>query len=278
MNRHPLSLAALTVLELSPPEMVEVAARAGYDRVGLRLVPATAEEVSYPILEDSALLKATLQRLRDTGMQVADIEILRLTPETDVARDFARFVEVGAELGASEILVAGNDDDPARLTDHFAALCELAAPAGLHPHLEFMPWTAVKDLLQARRIIDAVRAGGHANACLLVDAFHLDRSGSRLGDLAAVPREWMRYVQLCDVPGPVPDSMDEIIRQARGERGFPGDGQADLAGLLAVIADDMPLSIEVPTDVLYRQGVSALDRAVKARDAALGVLGVRHSE
>lgn len=272
MNRYPLSLAALTVLELSPADMVETAARAEFDRVGLRLVPATPEEVSYPILDDPALLKATLKRIRDTGMKVADIEILRLTPETDVARDFTRFIEVGAELGASEILVAGNDDDPTRLTDNFANLCELSAPAGLNPHLEFMPWTAVKDLLQARRIVEAVRAGGHANACLLVDAFHLDRSGSRLEDLARIPREWMRYVQLCDVPGPVPDSMDEIIRQARGERGFPGDGHADLQGLLATIADDMPLSIEVPTEGLYRQGVTALDRAIRARNAALELM------
>ena len=36
MSERILSLAALTVLELSPPEMVEVAARAGYSHVGLR--------------------------------------------------------------------------------------------------------------------------------------------------------------------------------------------------------------------------------------------------
>ena len=42
MNPRVMSLAALTVLELSPPRMVEVAARAGYSHVGLRLVPATA--------------------------------------------------------------------------------------------------------------------------------------------------------------------------------------------------------------------------------------------
>ncbi|HEY5308601.1 MAG TPA: sugar phosphate isomerase/epimerase, partial [Casimicrobiaceae bacterium] len=36
-----LSLAALTVLELSPPDMVSCAAAAGYTHVGLRLLPAT---------------------------------------------------------------------------------------------------------------------------------------------------------------------------------------------------------------------------------------------
>ena len=45
MSERILSLAALTVLELSPPQMVEVAARAGYSHVGLRLVPALKSNV-----------------------------------------------------------------------------------------------------------------------------------------------------------------------------------------------------------------------------------------
>ena len=44
MTDRIFSLAALTVLELSPPDMVEAAARAGYSHVGLRLVPATEQE------------------------------------------------------------------------------------------------------------------------------------------------------------------------------------------------------------------------------------------
>ncbi|MBB3192245.1 sugar phosphate isomerase/epimerase family protein [Halomonas cerina] len=268
MNQHPFSLAALTVLELSPPEMVETAARAGYDLVGLRPVPATPEEPSFPLMTDTALLRETCRRIRDTGIKVADIEILRLKPETRVKADFARFMEVGAALGASEILVAGNDDDHARLIDNFAALCELAAPHGLHPHLEFMPWTGVTSLNEARQIVGAVREAGHTNACLLVDAFHLDRSRSRLEDLAEVPADWMRYVQLCDVPGPIPASMDEILREARCERRFPGDGQADLQGLLEVIPPQVPLSLEIPTDALRQHGVSALDRAHMALEKA----------
>ncbi|WP_431025107.1 sugar phosphate isomerase/epimerase family protein [Halomonas sp. H5] len=273
MSRHPYSLAALTVLELSPPEMVETAARAGYDLVGLRPIPATPEEPTFPLLTDAGLLRDTRRRIQDTGIKVADIEILRLKPETRVRDDFARFVEVGAELGASDILVAGNDDDPARLIDNFAALCELAKPHGLHPHLEFMPWTAVKNLNQARHIVGTVREAGHDNACLLVDAFHLDRSRSQLEDLAKVPADWMRYVQLCDVPGPIPSSMDEILREARGERRFPGDGQADLKGLLSIIPPDVPLSLEIPTEALRRQGVSALERASLALEKARALAG-----
>ena len=40
--KQPIALAALTVLELTPPEQVSVAAQAGYSHVGLRLIPVTA--------------------------------------------------------------------------------------------------------------------------------------------------------------------------------------------------------------------------------------------
>lgn len=268
MNDRIFSLAALTVLELSPPEMVEVAARAGYSHVGLRLLPATAEEHHFPLLADAELRRQTQLRLRDTGVRVLDLEILRLKPETRVA-DFEAVLEVGAEFGGSELLVAGNDPDEGRLTENFAHLCEMAGDYGIFPHLEFMPWTDAPDLTSAWRV---VRNAGQDNACVLVDAFHFNRSGSALDDLAQIPPERLRYAQLCDVAGPRPDDMQEILRQARNERRFPGDGDCDLAGLLRSLPADIPLSLEIPTRQLLEQGVSALERASLALEKARAVL------
>ena len=268
MTDRIISLAALTVLEVSPPEMVEIAARAGYSHVGLRLIPATPEEYHFPLVADADLRAQTAKRLRDTGIKVADIEILRLKPETIVS-DFARVLEVGAEFGATEVLVAGNDPDEARLTDNFAALCDLAAPLGLFPHLEFMPWTNASDLTQAKRIVDNANRD---NGCVLVDAFHFNRSRSSLADLAQVPASRMHYAQLCDVMGPVPDDMDEILRQARNERRFPGDGECDLLGLLRTLPANIALSLECPTRDLLEQGVSALDRATMAIEKTRALL------
>ena len=77
-------------------------------------------------MADGELRRQTLARLRDTGIRVLDVEILRLKPETVVA-DFEKILAVGAEFGASELLVAGNDPDEQRLTENFAGLCDLAA-------------------------------------------------------------------------------------------------------------------------------------------------------
>ena len=271
MNQRVMSLAALTVLELSPVQMVEVAARAGYSHVGLRLEPATPEEHHFPLVRDAELRRQTAARLRDTGIKVLDVEILRLKPDTRVG-DFEALLSVGAEFGATELLVAGNDPDEQRQTDNFAALCDLAARYGLHPHLEFMPWTDAKNLSQARRIVENA---GRDNGCVLIDAFHFDRSGSSLEALRQLPRSRMRYAQLCDVAGPRPDDMAEILRQARNERRFPGDGDCDLQGLLRCLPCDLPLSLEIPTRQLLEQGVSALERATLALEKTLQVLSLR---
>ena len=100
---RPIALAALTVLELSPPDMVSCAAEAGYSHIGLRLIPATPTEVSYATIGDTPIIRATLARLADTGIRCFDVEILRLKPETRVA-DFLPVLETAARLGARAAL------------------------------------------------------------------------------------------------------------------------------------------------------------------------------
>ena len=47
--KHDYSLAHLTVLSLSPPQVVEVAARAGYRYASLRMTRVTAAEPLYDL-------------------------------------------------------------------------------------------------------------------------------------------------------------------------------------------------------------------------------------
>ncbi|BFM09765.1 sugar phosphate isomerase/epimerase family protein [Halioxenophilus aromaticivorans] len=273
MSSKPIiSLAALTVLELPPWEQIRVAAQAGFDAVGIRLLPAAEGEPHQTLLGQPQRLKQTKKALADTGLRVIDIEILRLKPNTDVRQDYEEVLALGAELGADSVLVAGNDDSEARTIDNFAKLCELSLTYNLFPHLEFMPWTGVVNLPQARRIVQAVRQQGHNNACMLIDPFHLNRSHSAITEVAKIPPGWMRYAQLCDIAGPPPSDMDEIIRQARNERCFPGQGDVDLKQLLMCLPADLPLSLEVPTEALRQQGVPPLERAQRAIEAALSLL------
>jgi sugar phosphate isomerase/epimerase len=260
-----ISLAALTVLELTPPDMVTCAAEAGFSHVGIRLLPATPTEPQYDIVGDTPLLREVERRLADTGIKVLDIEIFRIKPDTR-AVDYEAAIATAARLGASELLVAGNDADEARLIDTFAAFCDLAGRYGLGANLEFMPWTDAKDLAQAARIAD--RCGRH-NAGVLIDPFHLSRSRSRIQDIGAIAPARIRYMQFCDVPAAIPPTMDGILHQARAERLFPGGGELDLAGLLRAVPRDIPLSLEVPTHMLAR--------TMGAAERARRVLAATHS-
>jgi sugar phosphate isomerase/epimerase len=267
------SLAHLTILDEPPPAAIEVAARAGYRYAGLRLLPAAPGGIAYPLMEDASLLRATLARMQATGVEVFDLEIVRLGPATD-PRSFLPFFEAGERLSARAVLVAGDDPDAARLTDRFAALCDLGAPFGLSMDLEFMPWTEVPDLPAARRI---VAAAARPNGGILVDALHFDRSAGRPADLATLPRDWLHYVQLCDAPAERPADTAAMIHTARAERLFPGEGGIDLAAILRALPRDLPVSLEIPTATLART-VDATERALRARRAAEAVLARRDRE
>jgi sugar phosphate isomerase/epimerase len=264
---RPISLAALTVLELTPPQMVDCAAEAGFSHVGIRLLPATPTEPQYNIVGDTLLLREVERRLADTGVKVLDVEIFRLKAETRVG-DYEAAIATAARLGASELLVAGNDPDEARLIASFAAFCDLAGSYGLGAGLEFMPWTDAKDLLQAGRIVERA---GRDNGAVLIDPFHLSRSRSRIEDIATIPPSRFHFMQFCDVPAAIPPTMDAILAEARGERLFPGDGDVDLVALLRAVPLDIPISVEVPTLTLAKT-VGATARARRALAATKRVL------
>jgi sugar phosphate isomerase/epimerase len=148
------------------------------------------------------------------------------------------------------------------------AMCERAAPCGLSLDIEFMPWTSIPDLSAAVRLMQAV---DQPNAGIVVDTLHQDRSDSRIEDLAALPRRWLHYMQICDAPAAKPASIEAMIHCARYERLFPGEGGLDLAGMLAALPGDIPISVEVPTETLART-VGAEERARRAIQATCRVL------
>jgi len=263
----PITLAHLTALELTPPEMISVAAAAGYARVGLRLLPVAPGAAAYKLQDDPAMLRETLARIAATGVTVGDLEIVMLRPDTHVA-SLLPFLETGTRLGARHVLVAGYDREESRLVESFAALCDAAAPFGLTADLEFMPWTAVPDLAAAARVVGAA---SRPNAGILIDALHFDRSGSRLSDVRTLPREWLHYWQLCDAPAERPATVDGLLHQARAERLFPGEGGIDLVSLIQAVPPDLPVSLEIPTLELART-VPAVERARRAMRHTRAVL------
>ena len=137
VTRRQISLAHLTVLDTTPPELVAVAAAAGFRTVGIRLTATPSVGIPpYDILREGPLLRETLLRLADTGVSVLDTEFLRFEPEHPVAIPEG-FLEVSARLGARNVLVMSAEPEEARTIERFCELCDRAAQYGLHVCLEF---------------------------------------------------------------------------------------------------------------------------------------------
>ena len=98
-------MSPLTIFDASPPEQVSAAAEAGPNCVGLRGWSAP-DEPAYPMLGDAPLVHETLARLRDTGLKVWDVELIRLRP--DAGSDGAlRILDAGAYLGPGRCRLSG---------------------------------------------------------------------------------------------------------------------------------------------------------------------------
>lgn len=236
------SLAYLSSHRCTPAQAIQVAAQTGYSFVGLRLWPNAAGAPQQQLLGQPEALRETLATQRDTGVGVFDLEIIRIGEQFD-PHTWDALYDAGAALKAKAILVAGDDSNEARLTDHYAHLCEVMKPFGMTADLEFMPWTAVKDAKSALRIVQ--NAGSPDNAGILVDALHFGRSTTTLDDVRAIPHTLLHYAQICDAVAGLNFSTEDMIHTARCERLLPGDGTIDVQGLFEALPVDLPVSVEV---------------------------------
>lgn len=240
------SLAYLTSNTLTPPGAIRLAAELGYAFVGLRLLPNMAGAPQQFMIGLPDVLRETQAAIKETGVRVFDLEIIRLTDDFELGLCLP-LIEIGAELGAKALLVAGDDTEPGRIAANYAQLCEVVHRHGMTADLEFMPWTAVPDAKAALRVVDA--AGRPSGAGILADALHFARSDTTADDLRALPRELLHYAQICDAPTGLTLTVEEMIHAARCERLLPGEGGIDLRGMFAALPADLPVSVEVPHEV-----------------------------
>ena len=267
---RPLSLAHLTVLDTTPPELVSVAGAAGFRTVGIRLTATPSVGVPpYDAMHDGPVLRETMSRLADTGVSVLDTEFLRFEPEHPVGIPEG-FLETSARLGARHVLVMSAEPDESRTLDRFCELCDRAAGYGLSVGLEFAIYTGVRTLAHAAQVIARSK---RANASVLIDALHFSRSGGLPAHVATVDPALLRYAQICDAGPdmPRPDDAPALIREARTGRLLPGEGVLPLAELVAALPVSATLAIEAPCRATA--DLPALERAKRAYRALSALLG-----
>ena len=248
-------LAPLGFLEVPPPELIALAAAAGFASVTLRTRPAVPGGVAFPMRLGDPLLRACRRRSAETGVGVSAIEQVGLARTTDVA-ELRWMLEVGAELGARHIVCSGDEPDLSLVADRFAQLCRLAAEFGMEVDLEFMPFRALKTLQQA---VAVVVASGADNGRVCLDALHLIRSGASVADLGAVDPRHLGPLHLCDARAEPPPAG--FAEEAREHRLLPGHGALPLVELVTAYPEPRPIDAEIP---LHRQ-FPDLDAGQRAR-------------
>ncbi len=286
MNTLPeIGIDHLTMLDISPPELVAIAGEMEFDAVSLRVAAATPGEELWPMAAESPMLEETVRRLDDTGVRVLAVEVVRVGPGTR-RDDYEQALESGARLGARYVTV--NIDDPLieRACERFAALVDDARSYGLRPLVEPITYTRVSNLDEAVYIAERSGGGG-----LLLDSLHFQRFGGRLEQLRSLDPDLLSYVQLCDGPLAPPDGLPRPGKLPRGQstdgtdlqlesramRMLPGDGELPLVEFLAALPRELPVSIEAPV-LSLRETLTPVEFARRARQAVEGVLrGLRAS-
>jgi sugar phosphate isomerase/epimerase len=217
-------------------------------------------------------------RLDDVGIRVDSVDPaltwlpgLRSMPGAGLlSYDVDDLLAAASALGAPWINAAAALPGPwseAEITEAFAVLCARAGDAGIGVLLEFVPWSTVRDLTSAARV---VRASGADNAGVTFDVWHFYRGGGRHSDVSADDLMLVHSIQINDAfETPATDPMTESI----SARLLPGDGAILLTELIPRLLDGAPtdvLSIEVFSADLRREPVNVV--AKQAADAARRVL------
>jgi sugar phosphate isomerase/epimerase len=242
-----LGIAPLCAITATPAEYVRAAERAGFDFVGIRLSPVTDADTRYtPGGRD---FRELAKLMADSALEVLDIEVFRMGPHTS-PDDWLPLLEMSAVLGARLFNVVGGDTDLGRLSENVGRLTADAASHGVTPVLEPIAYLPLDSYPRAVQI--ALAAG----CAVELDGLHAIRTGMDPALVAEHP-ELFPIFQLCDAPAVLrswagarpaqagPDDNDMII-ESRLNRLLPGTGDSPLRELLAALAPDTPVSVEIP--------------------------------
>lgn len=239
-----------TLVQASLPELIEAAGRHGFPTLAVR--PDTfLDTVSAGT--DTAILR---RHLRDAGVRVQVIDAIgaglpggRAAEPTHaggvVAGSMETCLRVAEALAAPIVNVChypyyeGGAVVLQEMIDSVGAISRAAEARGVRIVLEFVPNTGIPDLANALAIVSGVAM---ANCGIMLDPWHLSRSGGTVEDVRALPAGTIGGLQLDDRTPPPPGSAYVPMTG----RDLPGEGQLPLIDIVhAALANNPNLTAEV---------------------------------
>jgi len=277
-----LELCWGTVPDATLPELIDAATVGGFAAVTVK--PALYEAARRDGHSDADLRS----RAADAGILVTVVDPLitglpGVPAPADVPADMRSYFAHGEDdahrvadaLGAGVINVVhflGDASTPlAGLAEAIAGMGARARARGRRLSIEFIPRTGIHDLAAAQAILAAV---GLDDVGIMVDTWHLVRSGGGVEDLRALPAGAIAAVQVSDRGEPrartTPNPAGYVPMTGRL---LPGEGLLPLAEILGAVLDNRPglrVGVEVFSDDLRQLGTA--EAARRAGDTTRAVL------
>lgn len=237
--------------------VVAGAAVAGFAHVGV-------DAVSVRDAHQRGVAREAIRGLLDThGVTCAEVGVLVVGDPDRTVSDAADLGHLASTLGAMLCTTAMQVPPDRRAIRTLQACAEILAARGVRMALEFVPYTPLHTLEDARRVCEAV---GWGRCGVLVDAWMFHHGDNTFAELASLPSAHIAYVQFDDAPPPV---GDDLRFESRHRRVLPGEGRLDLHRFTEVVLTggfDGVVSIEVLSDAL--RAISPAEQARLTRAAA----------
>jgi sugar phosphate isomerase/epimerase len=247
-----LELCCMTVRQASFPELIDVASTNGFG-----VVTTTPWLYEAAGLSDDQL-RARLDR---HGVRVGYVDGLitalpGATPRPGAATEDECY-RIAEALGAPAVNVVhigGRPTPLGQLAEALDGVCRRADERGLRIVVEFVPETGITDLPTALQLVEMV---GAANLGIVLDTWHLARSGGKTDDVARAASR-VRALQVSDRRR----AQDLEPYVPMSGRHLPGEGELPLVDMIDAVRrqhPEVPVGIEVINDEL---------RAMPAAEAA----------
>jgi sugar phosphate isomerase/epimerase len=221
-------------------------------------------------------------RLRDAGVRVTGVDALMkglpgaATPDRVPSKFAAGFdydeddcYRIADEVGAESLNIAhflGSPVPVGELVEAIGAIRARASAHGLRTTLEFIPGGGVPDV---RTAFDIVSEIGAPDLAIMVDTWHLARSGGGPADLARLPSGAIGGMQISDRVEP---PAGEPYVPGTG-RLLPGDGALPLGEILEIAAhEDPPVNFGLEVISAEMDRLTATEAARRVADAMRALL------
>ena len=214
---------------------IDVAAKAGYDAIE----PWARDIEAYTAR--GGTLKDLAKHISDSALTVEDVIAFNAWLDDDDARraksmeNLKREMDIVAQIGGKRIATPpgnnGEDVSLDRAIEYYRAALELGQQMGVNPLLEL--WgrsTALGPLSHGAYV---VIGAGRADASMLLDIFHLYKSGTLFPSLNQINGAALHVLHVNDYP-----AADDPSKLTDANRVYPGDGVAPLGQIFRDLRDN----------------------------------------